>query len=241
LKSPFLVWKIIRPKLEAILEANKAAELRIARQTKLLQRKDELFLIWSKFVEGMPDTQERWLMPNSMDACSLPTVADMLMEDDTPLTEERLLARVDPILSDVGHFQRTVKHDLVKLLIPKKNTTSLTADNVEGDLTILDKASSLFYCPSWSCRQLVGFPAIFAHKHVKEAGLSWEELKLRIKPAGEVGSIVLQVLNFFGIAKDMHVASLKDLDGRCVCLCGHPKFRAPMDFISLVRPDLRLF
>ncbi|KIM71320.1 hypothetical protein PILCRDRAFT_757017 [Piloderma croceum F 1598] len=240
------IWKIIRPKLEAILEASKAAELKMARQARLLQRRSELIPIWSKFVGGMPDTQERWLMPNLVDAGSLPTIADMLMEDDTPLTEERFFARVDPILSDVGHFQRTVKRDLVKLLTPKKNppkTTSRTADNVEGDvdLTVLDNASSLFYCPTWNCGQLFGFPAIFAHSHVKGASLAWDALKHLIKHAGEAGSIVLQVLKIFGLAKDTHSASLNELDGRCVCLCGHPKFRAPMDFIPLVRPDLYSF
>lgn len=240
MKSPCLVWKIIRPKIEAILEANKAAELKTARQTRLRQRRDELVYIWTKFVEGMPDTQERWLMPNFTDACSLPTVADILMEDDTPLTEERFIARVDPILSDVGHFQRTVKRDLVKLLTPKNNspnTTSPTADNVEGDvdLTVLDNASSLFYCPIWSCKRLFGFPAIFGHSHVRN--IPWEVLKHQIKHAGEVGPIVLQVLKIFGLAKDTY---LDDLDGRCVCLCGHPMFRAPMDFISLVRPTFVL-
>jgi hypothetical protein len=226
------------------LEESKAVELHRARQDRLEERKDEFLSIWTEFVEGTPDTQDRWLMPNFEDACDLPTIEDMLMDDDVqiPVTKEIFLAKLDSILSDVAHFQKTVKRDLVKLLMPNKyvsDTSNPIAGDVDGDVdfTILDDASSLFSCPTWRCNKLIGFPAIFAHEHVQKVESHWHVVQHAMKPDSTVGPTVSEVLKIFGIPKGTHVAALEELNGRCVCLCGHPEFRAPMDFGSLVRPN----
>jgi hypothetical protein len=212
------------------------------------ERKNELLPIWHELVTGLPDAQEQCLMPNFIDACELPTVADMLVDDHVhiPVTEERFLAKLDSILSDVAEFRRKVKIDLVKLLMPATHplvTTDSTVDDVEQDVdfTILDNVSSLFRCPAWNCRTLIGFPAIFAHEHVKEYNTRWPILRDRMRPDKDVGPTVLEVLKILGIHDGTPVAALEDLDGRFVCMCGHPKFQAPMTFGSLVRSICNLF
>jgi len=241
LTSRCIVWKVIFPKLEALLEEQKVMVMAVARQDRKIQRKIEFSLIWDELVDAMPDAKERCLMPNINDAWVLSTVANMLAEDDAqiPVTKERFLGRLDSVLSDVAGFQSKVKLDLVKLL-PTVDALK-TANPIPGgpNLTILSDVTSLFCCP-WGCRALIGFPAILAHEHIKDITAEWPSVRNRLKPPTEMGPTVLQALEVFGISKDIPVTALQDLDGRCVCLCGHPKFRAPMDFGFLVRLNCNL-
>jgi hypothetical protein len=190
----------------------------------------------------MPDTQEKSPMPRLVDVYHLLTIEDMIAEDDAQIsvTKERFLARPEAIHSDIAEFQRTVRRDFVKLLTPATDVLGAVGDaDQDMDFDLLQRASSLFRCP-YACRSLLPFSALFTHNHVKNSSYSWSQLKHRVRP-NMVTQTVLAVLNIFGVPENATVTALGGLDGKCVCLCGHPDFRTPMTFSSLVRFYKKLF
>jgi hypothetical protein len=177
-------------------------------------------------------------MPIHVDAYDLPIVKAMLNEDEArfPVTEQRWLAIVDLIPVQVGEFQANVKHALIRCLRSTSRHWRWDADenpDFAPDLAILEKPSSLFTCTNYGCQELIGYPAIFTHIHMRN--LMWSQVAGRLYHETEVKHTVNMVLEILRLPGDTSLTAMEELDGRLVCLCGHPNFRKSMTFKSLVR------
>jgi hypothetical protein len=236
------VWKAIRPKLEMLIAEEKESRLKWARDRRLVIRKAELKPFWESLVTDIRDSQERNHLPPFSDFCELITVAAMLVEDDarTAVTEERFLARKDAILADIKEYQIRIKRELVKLhlahaSVGTENQDTTTNEGEEIDLSIIDRATTLFKCGgSWHCKALLPYPDIFEHEHLKELATISSFALGRLPSGVKVQHMAALLLKALGIPEDTSATTLAELKGRFLCLCGHPDFRKPMDFGTLV-------
>lgn len=232
------VWKLIHPKLEALLKEKKELELQRAFESRYRLRCNELLPFWTAFVANFPPA-ERNIMPGHADLCDLPAVKAILSEGDaqTPLTEQTWLVLAESVPSIVEKFQTSVKRDLAGYLRSKPpdwqtvRAQRLRPEPPDCYLSILEKPSSLFSCTH--CKELVGYPAMFSHGHM--CGLGWSHVAGKLQYEQAVESTVDMVLKVLELPEHTSLADTEELDGRLMCLCGHPKFREPMTFRSLVR------
>jgi len=179
-------------------------------------------------------------MPTFFDACELPTIAAMLLDNDahTTITEERFLTQKEVILTDIIGYQIKIKRELVKRFLSQKavgmdkQSTTASIENEEMDLSILDRATTLFGC--WFCKTLLPYPDIFEHHHVKEFTAFSPAILFRLQPRANVEPTAVLLLNALGLPEDTSVAALDDVNGQLICNCGHPAFRKPIDFGTLV-------
>ncbi|KIM79363.1 hypothetical protein PILCRDRAFT_823618 [Piloderma croceum F 1598] len=235
------IWKAIRPKLEALIAEEKENRAKRARDHRLVTRKAEVRPFWASFIADIRTSQAREVMPTFFGACELPTIAAMLLDNDahTIITEERFLAQKEAILADIIEYQIKIKRELVKCFpsqgtasTDKQNTTA-GIENEEMDLSILDRATTLFRCSdSWYCKTLLPYPDIFEHHHVKDSTPFSPAALLRLQPGANVESTAVLLLNALGLPEDTSVTALDDV--RLICNCGHPDFRKPMDFGTLI-------
>lgn len=227
-----------------MLEKRKQQEAKRARAARAAQRHIEFLPIWNEMVTSITDSQERMLMPHHDDACELPSVAAMLLEDDAriPVTEERWLAIVHTIPSQVADFQDKVKRDFVRRLkaVPKMNqwysnqVDSKSDDNVEdGDFSILEKASSFLKCNNYECEERLTYPACLTHSHISD--YKWSIALSRLRRDEPTESTFKLLLDHLKLPEDASHAEVEALNGRLVCLCGNPKIRNPMSFWEMVR------
>jgi hypothetical protein len=176
-----LVWKLIHPRLETMLKANKQEEVRQQHQDRCTERRHEFLPMWMEFVDAVSDPNKRDFMPHHIDACEMPAIASMLYEDGAqiPVTQERWLAITLSVPHQVEDFQNKVKRDLLNLLknpsqpsthwylpLAKEVIQDQPAHNAgdDDDFSILDAASSLFVCGH--CKEPVGYPDLFDHRHL---------------------------------------------------------------------------
>jgi hypothetical protein len=237
------IWKVIKPKLEALIKEEKESKLEIARKHRLGIRAIEFKPFWESLIPEISDAKEIDVIPTFSDARELPAVAELLADDDanTIVTEERFLAKKDAILADIPGYQTRIKRELIKVISVPVIITS-TQDPIaqssdeEPDFSILTHASTLFRCPgSWSCKVLLPYPDIFFHDHVAPQLGTFVSYSLsRLRPIPAVKPMAIQILKALDLAEDTPASALNDLNGRFVCLCGHPNFLKPMDFGSLV-------
>ena len=195
----------------------------------------------------MPDPMPRRLMPHHPEACDLPTIAAMLYEDNAtvPVTEERWLTIANSVISDM---KVDIRPDLVKrleraktqaahLLGPLQRKTEAESTKAEegdhGDyFSVLDRASSLFRCDTYGCKELFGHAAIFNHHHFRN--MRWVHILPRLQYEVAAEPVVYAVLKALRLPEDTPLAVVEQLNGQLVCLCGHPDFRKPLTFRSLV-------
>jgi hypothetical protein len=239
---PPVVWKAIRPKLEALIAEEKENRAESARSQRLMMRRAEVKPFWASFIADIRTSQAREVMPTFFDASELPTIAAMMLDNDahTTITEERFLAQTEAILADIIEYQIKIKRELVKRF-PSQETASTDKQNAtagieneEVDLSILDRATTLFKCSNSWCKTFLPYPDIFEHEHVQEfMGFSPAAL-FRLQPNANVEPTAVLLLNALGLPVDTSVAALNDMNGRLICNCGHPTYRNPMDFGTLV-------
>jgi hypothetical protein len=235
----FLVWKIIQPKLEALIEEERARKLEVARKDRLTVRAGEFKPFWETLVLEITDAQENIIIPTFTDAQALPAVAELLAEGDAHeiVTEERFLARKDAILAAIPGYQIQIKRELVKICPPFTIPTQDQSSKEEPDFSILNRASTLFRCPGvWTCKVLLPYPDIFFHEHVRNVlgtFVSYHTL-VRLRPNTKIWPMAIQLLKTLGLAEDAPASALTDLKGRFICHCGHPDYQKPMDFGALV-------
>jgi len=215
-----------------------------ARNQRLSTRKAEVQPFWASFIADIRTSQAREVMPTFIDACELPTIAAMVVDNDahTTITEGSFLAQKEAILADIIEYRVKIKRELVKcfqsqgtLSTDKQNTTA-GIESEEMDFSILDRATTMFGCSGFwhSCKTLLPYPDIFEHQHVKELVTFSPTTLLRLQPGANVGPTAGLLLNALGLPEDTSVAALDDVNGRLICNCGHPDFRKPMDFGALV-------
>lgn len=205
-------------------------------------RCNEFVPFWTALVAAIPDPVERSLMPNSVDACNMPPIKAMLSEGNAqiPISKERWLAIIGLIPSEVEKFQAEVKRTLadhLKTKGPQIYVREIQEDASDDcDLSVLAKATTLFTCQYDRCNEPIGYPGIFSHIHLN--GLTWSRIIDLLLYEDAVEPTVEMVLKVLGLPEDTSLAAMEELDGRLMCLCGHPRFREPMSFKSLVRGGL---
>jgi hypothetical protein len=195
-------------------------------------------------------------MLHHSDGCDLPTIAAMLYEDNAtiPVTEERLLAVLDSVMSAVKLSHMDMKHALIKQLknakrfathwlVPpewKAEAEDITVKETDDadDFNVLDKASSLFRCDTDDCKDLFGHTTIFDHCHFRS--MKWVHILPRLQHEAEADPVVRMVLKALKLPEDTSLAAVEQLNGRLMCLCGHPDFRKPITFGLLVCSALSL-
>lgn len=235
------VWKVIRPKLEGLIEQEKARRLEEQRRERLRKRELEFKPFWASLATSLPNGMEKAL-PAFNDVCELTSVAEMLADNDarTTVTEEKVLVRKDAIIADIVKYQTKIKRELVKNFqaeptILGREVVTTGSEDAEQDLSILDRASTLFNCGAiWYCKMLLPYPDIFEHEHVKELVTISPYTLRRLQPQPIVKSTAILLLKALGLLEDAPASILAELKGRCMCLCGHPDFSKPMDFCTLV-------
>lgn len=210
------------------------------------ERRRELEPMWTEFLTSMPNQEQRRLMSLHSDACDLPAIAAMLYEDNAtiPVTEERWLAIVDSVEFQVTMRQAGVWHDLRQCLKkPKKHwlaapewkteTDDITGEESDDDddFTVLEKASSLFRCDK-CYSNLFGHAAIFDHLHFR--GKKWVDILPWLRHEAGTELVVTTVLRALKLPEDTPLAAMEQLNGRLMCLCGHPDFQNPTTFGDLV-------
>lgn len=240
----FSVWKIIQPKLEALIEEEKAKKLERARKNRIIDRASEFKPFWDSLIPDIINAYEN-VIPTFSDAQELPAIAELLAEDNahTPVTEKRFLARKDAILADIPGYQTRVKRELVKYGVPSLTAPTTQIADEDLDLSILNHASTLFRCPgSWTCKMLLPYPDIFSHEHIAlgVVGTFVSSSLSRLRPTNKVKPMAIQVLKALGLPEDTPASVVSELNGRFICRCGHPNHREPMDFGALVS-SLMLF
>jgi len=237
------VWKIIRPKLEALIEEEKERRLKLARDQRLAVRQAEFKPLWESLVADVRSTLNRNFIPPFSDACQLATVAEMLAEDDacTSVTEERILIRKDAIMINISEYQTKIKRELLKSSVsqPLFSTAVAVGEDEEVDLSILDRAATLFRCGLWSCKTLLPYPDIFEHDHIKELKTITPSALGRMRPETTVKLMAILLLKTLGLPEDAPATALVDPNMRLKCLCGHPNYRKPTDFGTMVGDHAR--
>jgi hypothetical protein len=249
-----LVWKILRPKLEALLEEHKRARAETVIRIRRDQREQEFEPFWDEFVVSRSWGSQPWSLPRFVDACELPSINRMLAEDESrvPVTAERWQAVVGSVPDDLNRFADQVMRDIIKLLkIATSDTNTIKAEaaaeeaHEDMDPSIFKKASSLLSCGVTGCQNLHTFPEILEEEHVTPyryldfPDRKWSDLLSRLKHEPEVfrcASLILKTLEW---PEDTHLAALDECNIKLICLCGNPKFQQPMDFRSLVSLGLQ--
>jgi len=92
------VWKILRPKLETILQEHALAQAQDVIRIRRDQREAEFEPFWDEFVVSRSwDLTPPWALPRFVDACELPAIDRMLAEDESkiPVTAERWKMAID--------------------------------------------------------------------------------------------------------------------------------------------------
>jgi hypothetical protein len=242
IKPCFLVWKIIRPKLEALIAEERVKKQILARDRRLTLRKAEFKPLWKSLVADIRNGQcQNSVFPTFSDACELNTVAEMLADDDvkTTVTEERVLVRKDAIIANIGEYRTRIERQLVKQFVSQQHSHYVitVSEDEELDLSILDRATTLFKCGSWYCKAILPYPDIFEHEHFKEVATLSSYALARLNTEPKVKSTAIMLLKALGLPEDTPATALVDLDRRLTCLCGHPNYSKPLDFGTLVGAD----
>ena len=241
------VWKILRPKLETLLEQHKFAQAQKVIRIRRNEREWEFEPFWDEFVISRSwDATQPWTLPRFVDACELPAINKMLAEDESriPVTAERWQAVVHSVPGELTEFANRVMCDVVKLLDASDlidGTDTNTIDACEDpDPSIFERATSLISCGVADCHNLFTFPAILQEEHVTPyryfnfCDRKWADLLSRLQHEPEVFRVASFVLKTLGLPNDTPLVAFDGFERKLLCLCGNPKFRGPLDFRSLV-------
>jgi len=241
------VWKILRPKLETILQEHALAQAQNVIRIRRDQREAEFEPFWDEFVVSRSwDLTPPWALPRFVDACELPAIDRMLAEDESkiPVTAERWQMAIDSVPDDLTEFANQVMRDVLTLLHTvnvKIDDTATVGTYEEADpLSIFERASSLISCGAVGCQNLLTFPAILQEEHVTPYrhfsfhDRKWADLLSRLRYEPEVLRAASHVLKALGLPNNTQLAALDGIGRRLLCLCGNPQFRRPLDFRSLV-------
>jgi hypothetical protein len=248
-----IVWKILRPKLEALLNERKLAEAQEAIRCRRAQREREFEPFWDGFVISRSwNTAQPWALPRFVDACELPAINSMLTEDDSkiPVTAERWRLAIMSVPDDLERFASQVMHDVIRLLktteLRTKDAAAIVDETIGEDPSIFERATSLLSCGTPNCHNLLTFPAILQEEHVTPYRYfnfndrKWPDLFARLQHEPEVLRSALLVLKTLRLPTDTLISLFNEFDMKFVCLCGNPKFQRPMDFQSLVRKFIEM-
>lgn len=244
-----IVWKLIQPKLEALIKAeqeNKAKEELRARSE---LRKTELKSIWADYLKTTDQLGSRTVMPNYLDVCEFPSVKQLLFENDAsePFTRSRWDTVVNCLPDEIEKFRTNVIYTLTKCLDADAASAPLyhrweehiaikipDSDEVV-DHRVLEKAFSLFRCFQYSCKDMLpGLEGIMDHSHFEE--LRWNEICGKLYGDLNTVPVVKMILKVLQLPEDSTFEALRAFDENVICLCGHPDHRQPKTIVALVSP-----
>lgn len=183
-------------------------------------------------------------MPDHLDVCDFPPVKKVIFEDKghIPFTKTRWESIVHCIPEQLDLFRKTVKYTLVKRLNATTSQGRIDSnyyrfDALPGpeevlDFNALDHASALYQCACQCGGFVAGLPGILRHQCI--ANRRWTFICTQLYREAAVKPTVEMILKVLELPEDTSLVTVQALDGRFLCLCGHPEHKEPMSFTSLV-------
>lgn len=230
-----------------MLEEQKAKEVREQIRARCDERKREFKPFWEAYTKGLQDSrpEEPMILPDHSDVSEFPPVKKVLFENEghIPVTRARWESVIHYIPEYLDLFQKKVKHTLVQNLevftslyyvYQNPPAWDVLPDSEEVlDLSPLEHASALFRFDRYNPKGLVaGVPGILENQQLEN--MPWALKCGRLYGDVKVKPTVEMILRVLGLPEDTSLATMRALDGRFLCLCGHPEHREPMSFTSLV-------
>jgi hypothetical protein len=229
----FSGWGLVRPKLEKIYQE--------VTETRLGERfKEQLHQRYKDFVVSELDVEDRAGMPHWPDAQQLPSLARLLKnhrDSDMEDTPEFWTTLFDSVFVEAQAFKHRVQKDLLSLITMSTREESQNGSNTVNVPAYELGPSSLFLCGVCSSpytgahQRYLGYDQILDHYHQHHPFLPWKP-KVKYQPrASQTAALLLKALD---LPSSVPQEDVDALDGRLVCLCGHPGYRDTMSFENLV-------
>lgn len=239
LKPNHLVWSQISPKLTTILEQYKADQLEEARIHRVQTRKNEFTLLWDEHLCSYA-SEDRYLLPNALDAIVLPSVSVALNENggNLTVTNERFNTILPGALIDSEAYKVKVRSHLLQYLQDPFTwelcTTTDDATDTPAAHDPLCEVSAIFSCST--CKELLTFPSLLSHPHIRK--MRWRFIPQFITPEIDAQQLARQLLQILKLPTNILRSSedFKKLEGRFFCNRGCPEANSPLDFMTLVGP-----
>ncbi|KAJ8454411.1 hypothetical protein ONZ51_g13036 [Trametes cubensis] len=251
------IWKVSRPKLEALIKQQREDDRRAEFEARLRERYAEFRPIYEEFIHvALPD-HIRDFAPNWADACRLPCIVELASSDGAfpRINGARVATITTRLTAEVHEAVCQIKRDLVEMLHREYHQTHrdalppppLEMAQVDAELA---KATSLFICHRCPLQTAVSASQICLHWRTEHPELKWndawpiDEMFDRRRKRSEWPKLLPWVcampsgpscakhaLVALGIPDDTPYIALDDVaqQGRLVCLCGSPELPAPSE------------
>lgn len=235
------VWHNIQPKLEELLEEEKARRIKDAFEVRVRVRLHQISVFYNDFVAEMPEA-ERALMPNLLHAHRLASIAALARQDDAQGEVARAdFAALGPqLLEDVEAYKVEARATATALMHQCANykPAAKACQEELGEISADDAVTrhhALFRCNLWPHPEdmqtdYLTFEQLHDHWRTQHPMAEWgAPPTARRSPwldAGCSGDFVVggQMLDAAGLPRDTPIAVLNDLvrSGRLYCSCGDP-------------------
>ncbi|CDO77221.1 hypothetical protein BN946_scf184747.g34 [Trametes cinnabarina] len=248
------IWKMIRPKLEVLIEQKRDDDRRAAFEARLKDRRDEFKPLYDAFVEHVLTGDDHDFAPSWHDACLLPCIVELTTRSDASqvVTEARVVAILDRLIAEVNEYTCRAKRDLLEMVHREEHERQRRAVPPMPPCTMqvidaeLAKGSSLFICHRCPLKTALSARDICKHWRIEHSDLQWndawpiDELFDRRRKRSEWPKLLPWVcamqagahhakkaLEVLGLPEDSSHAMLDQLvkEGRLICRCGSPKLR----------------
>jgi hypothetical protein len=229
----YRVWNDILPKLEPILRRSEDKRL-----SEELDRhvKSQYWM----YIQRM--RTDAAVFPHWPDARKLPSISEVLKRRQENLVKNYTIWRsiFRNALVESKQYAILVKKDLVKLLERASPSSYPRGESLDD---ILNRASSIFQCvpegaPRYNhtrqgCQGVYGYPDIVQHLLSCNFSDPWDWDLVRCdRETAKIAALVLKNLN---MPIDTPRSTTEALDGKFMCLCGHPNHLEGTSFDELVR------
>ena len=227
--SCHLGWQSISPKLERIL-------LRTRENRRIYTLQRNASFQYCDFL-GRLNPLDRATMPHWPEARTLPSIAGVLSrhQQDISTTPGRPFwdSLFKTAQSETTLYSTAVKKALVRLLKYASPNPFSSSANMDD---ILNHARSVFQCKNDLCghpsARSFNYPDILSHITQSSLQFSWSRDWVECDPG--VMKIIFLMLKNLNLPVDTSRSAIQDLDGKLICLCGHPDHLKPTSFHKLV-------
>lgn len=250
------VWHNIQPKLEALLEEEKARRIKDAFEARVRVRLHQISAFYKDFVAETSEAK-RALMPNLSNAHRLASISALARANDAEgeVVRADFVALGPQLLEDVEAYKVEARVTAAALMHQCANykhaaqTCQEDLDEISTDEAVT-RHYALFRCNMWPHpedmqTEYLTFEQMHDHWRTQHPNAEW-----RARPttgrsswmdAGCSGDFVVggKMLDLAGLPRDTPIAVLTDLvrSGRLYCSCGDPALPLPeeLDWPKLVR------
>lgn len=256
------VWHNIQPKLEALLEEEKARRMKDAFEARVRVRLHQISVFYKDFVAKMPEA-ERALMPNLLNAHRLASIAALARANDA----QGDVARADfaalglQLREDVEAYKVEARATAAALMHQCANykPAAKACQEELAEISADDAVTrhyALFRCNLWPHPEdmqtdYLTFEQLHDHWRTQHPMAEWgAPPTARRSPwldASCSGDFFVggQILDAAGLPRDTPIAVLTDLvrSGRLYCSCGDPALPLPeeLDWPKLVRAPSTIY